>query len=56
MDLYGSALWHLQKENELVLLAEEMEESNKMCPQVYNTCTCYLRYLIVFRHFVYCLH
>ena len=36
MDLYGSALWHLQKDTELALLAEELESSNKTQPQVSN--------------------
>ena len=36
MDLYGSALWHLQKDTELALLAEELESSDNTQPQVSN--------------------
>ena len=34
MDQYASALWHLQRENDLTSLVEDLQSSDKMRPEV----------------------
>ncbi len=34
MDQYSAALWHLQKENDLSILVEDLQSSDKTKPEV----------------------
>lgn len=42
MEIYSTALWHLQKEVELSALAQELSDLDKNSPQVHM----YLRYSV----------